>query len=341
MNQISSLIKKEIKTELDKSLPKEYYDTFVYSVRDETKCLPLKLLVKSLFRSATTSENYTEVEIILKANDNADSLEKLNDLFFSSNKIEKIENEILKHISIEVKTRNTPIFVYGKYIKLNREMSQTPMLIGGKLVTEKSVSDFKKYFGLHFDATSVVFVTGGREDINVRCFGRPFLLKILEPKQNLNIFQIPLKLYSSIKINDLYVVKDIRDQIFGDENLSRKKYGATVFCKGDWIVNSGAYELEQRTPLRVLHRRANLNRKRKIEIVETIKKDIETYYVELYTDAGTYVKEFVNGDFGRTVPSLTSINRYFCDCIELDVLEICKDPLDEEFIISKITIIND
>ena len=39
----------------------------------------------------------------------------------------------------------------------------------------------------------------------------------------------------------------------------------------------------------------------------------------LCTQAGTYVKEFVNGDFGRTNPNLCSILNCDVDIIALDV----------------------
>ena len=43
------------------------------------------------------------------------------------------------------------------------------------------------------------------------------------------------------------------------------------------------------------------------------------FKLSLCTQAGTYVKEFVHGDFGRTSPSLCSIIECDVDIIALDV----------------------
>ena len=38
--------------------------------------------------------------------------------------------------------------------------------------------------------------------------------------------------------------------------------------------------------------------------------------------AGTYIKEFVHGDFGRTEPSLCSLLDCECDILQLDVRDV-------------------
>jgi tRNA U54 and U55 pseudouridine synthase Pus10 len=65
--------------------------------------------------------------------------------------------------------------------------------------------------------------------------------------------------------------------------------------------------LQQRTPIRVLHRRPNLTRTRHILSLKATKVDDHYFRLHLSTDAGTYVKEFVHGDLGRTVPSVSSL----------------------------------
>ena len=44
--------------------------------------------------------------------------------------------------------------------------------------------------------------------------------------------------------------------------------------------------------------------------------------VEIKSSAGTYIKEFVNGDLGRTYPSMCDIIGNDCDIIQLDVEDI-------------------
>lgn len=92
-------------------------------------------------------------------------------------------------------------------------------------------------------------------------------------------------------------------------------------------------ELQQKTPIRVLHRRPNATRSRSVYemTAESVPADkLEHFGVDstsrifrlrLTTQAGTYVKEFVHGDFGRTSPSLREILQVpDLDIIALDVM---------------------
>ena len=58
-------------------------------------------------------------------------------------------------------------------------------------------------------------------------------------------------------------------------------------------------ELDQRTPIRVLHRRPNAIRKRFVYEMKAFPVSDRLFKLELKTQAGTYVKEFVHGDFKR------------------------------------------
>lgn len=66
--------------------------------------------------------------------------------------------------------------------------------------------------------------------------------------------------------------------------------------------------IHQRTPLRVLHRRSNAVRERRILSCRVVER-IDPHYFRLHlsSDAGTYIKEFVSGDLGRTQPNLSTI----------------------------------
>ncbi|OMH80536.1 putative tRNA pseudouridine synthase Pus10 [Zancudomyces culisetae] len=79
------------------------------------------------------------------------------------------------------------------------------------------------------------------------------------------------------------------------------------------LVLDKPFTINQKTPVRVLHRRANTTRARTIHTM-TLKRHPQTenssshlYILHLTTDSGTYIKEFVHGDLGRTVPSLADI----------------------------------
>lgn len=80
--------------------------------------------------------------------------------------------------------------------------------------------------------------------------------------------------------------------------------------------------INQKTPIRVLHRRPLADRKRIIYSISGLLFDSNHFLLRLSTQAGTYVKEFVHGDFGRTYPSLCDILGVEVDIIELDVESI-------------------
>ena len=83
--------------------------------------------------------------------------------------------------------------------------------------------------------------------------------------------------------------------------------------------------LQQKTPIRVLHRRPLATRERTIYNLsaQLINADDRHHFLLfLKTQAGTYIKEFVHGDFGRTVPSLGNLLNTECDILQLDVLSV-------------------
>ncbi|MDD4185344.1 MAG: tRNA pseudouridine(54/55) synthase Pus10, partial [Candidatus Methanomethylophilaceae archaeon] len=77
-----------------------------------------------------------------------------------------------------------------------------------------------------------------------------------------------------------------------------------------------------RTPRRVEHRRADLIRKRRILWVEAEMADDGTFDLTLETESGTYVKEFVSGDEGRSIPSFSEALGVGCVVEALDVIAI-------------------
>ena len=89
-------------------------------------------------------------------------------------------------------------------------------------------------------------------------------------------------------------------------------------------------KLAQRTPERVAHRRSDLIRKRTvfeahspfIEVNEEGQREVE---FTLRCESGTYVKETVHGDGGRTQPSVAALIKAKCNVVWLDVGDIHAD----------------
>ena len=77
--------------------------------------------------------------------------------------------------------------------------------------------------------------------------------------------------------------------------------------------------LEQLTPLRVLHRRTLMTREKVIHRMRMHLVSGHSGVLEVWASAGTYIKEFVHGDLGRTVPSVGSLLCKQVDILQLDV----------------------
>ena len=63
-------------------------------------------------------------------------------------------------------------------------------------------------------------------------------------------------------------------------------------------------EIKQKTPVRVLHRRSLLTRDKMIYSMTTTYVNPHHFILELEASGGTYIKEFVHGDLGRTRPNV-------------------------------------
>lgn len=116
----------------------------------------------------------------------------------------------------------------------------------------------------------------------------------------------------------------------GETETKIKHYGCAVWCERriqsqeelDRLlgVHDGRYPLQihQSTPLRVLHRRAAAVRTRHILSLTARLVNDHWFALHLSTSAGTYVKESVYGDCGRTNPNVSSMLNCKTDITQLD-----------------------
>ena len=109
--------------------------------------------------------------------------------------------------------------------------------------------------------------------------------------------------------------KTYRIVIEGGKNIKKEKLKEVAqILRGKTI--------KQLTPTRVAHRRADMVRERKIYNckLESVEGTIARLMVE--TESGTYIKELVSGDNGRTTPNISEMLGTPCKVKELDVMEI-------------------
>ncbi|KAJ1811870.1 hypothetical protein LPJ75_003937 [Coemansia sp. RSA 2598] len=242
--------------------------------------------------------------------------------------------------------KRASLFIGGRYLKLQRNISQTPFIVDGKRMTELSVSEVigEPIKDLVL-CDSYNLVGSGREDADVRMLGdgRPFYIECINPRKT-NVSQdliaqvegrltekdspVQCRMLQIIKPEDTRIIKE------GEENKT-KHYCALVWFATplstetlDEINRIGSSEivLQQNTPIRVLHRRSPLVRPRKLLRLEVAPIEGHFYKVRIESEAGTYIKEFVHGDLGRTSPSLSSLaGGVVADILELDVENVSLD----------------
>jgi len=241
------------------------------------------------------------------------------------------------------------LFIYGRYKKFKRDIPQTKWSCkicygkgckkcdySGKMYNTSVEEIIAEKFLEKTKGENESFHGCGREDVDVRMLGngRPFILEVKNPKKRMLKFK---ELEREInKINkDTIEVSNLRYS--NKDDISRlkqssfnKTYRVVIKCEktlNNEKLKKAAMSLcgrkiGQFTPSRVAHRRAKMIREKyiydcKIESVDGV---MATLILE--ADSGTYIKELISGDEGRTEPNLSNILGIPCEVTELDVIEI-------------------
>ncbi|XP_017046322.1 putative tRNA pseudouridine synthase Pus10 [Drosophila ficusphila] len=252
--------------------------------------------------------------------------------------------ESLKLTSIDL--QGPLICVAGRYRKLSRELSHTPWVLNGQRLMEDSIEEIIiRHVGPHFteNRDKITFMSSGREDVDVRCLGkgRPFALEIPNAiRSSLTTSQAhkmekAVDTSGKVSILDLQVVaREELTHIKTGEEQKKKFYRALCVLKEPVSVEilnklqiPQSFDIQQKTPIRVLHRRPLHTRPRTIYSVKAKvqRGNHHALVIDIVTQAGTYIKELVHGEFGRTSPSLSSIIGKPIDIQALDVVAIDLD----------------
>ena len=246
------------------------------------------------------------------------------------------------------------LFLYGRYRKLERGIPQTRWPCracrgrdGGcescngtgqqypysiqSLVCEPMVESS--------GAISDSFHGMGREDIDVRCLGegRPFVAELKSPlRRTLDLEKLMnsinkaaenqieihgLRLSNRAEVSRIketkaeksYTIRFTSDHGLTDEEVTTR------------IQSLSGQVLEQQTPQRVAHRRADKVRNRKVVSIENILITDDGIQFDVRCESGTYVKELIHSDEGRTNPSVAALLETDCEVILLDVKDIHAD----------------
>jgi len=250
---------------------------------------------------------------------------------------------IVDLISDEIELEPTPLFIYGRYKKLVRGIPQNKWIIfrGGRQIRkyEESVEELIALPMLEVTkGADYKFHGAGREDVDARMLGngRPFVVEIKRPK----VRSVDLKELERL-INQRAGGKvEVADLKFADKRAVRrikmmaeysvKTYRALVELEKD-VGEDVLKKLEetfknltisQRTPLRVLHRRTDKIRRKKVYELKVVNREGNKLELRIKCQGGLYVKELIHGDEGRTKPSIADILGCNVKCLELDVINI-------------------
>lgn len=257
---------------------------------------------------------------------------------------------LINPLTEEIMLQINPLYVAGRYRKLVRGIPQSKWHCSncsgkgcekcnwtGKMYPESVEEIIEKPF---LDITGGVgesFHASGREDIDARMLGngRPFVIEIKQPRKrflDLERLEKAVNAYAEGKVevsNLRFADKDIVRKLKKAESAQKEyrvimKFESKITARNLSLLEEKLTKavIKQKTPMRVLHRRADLTREKYIYGVKVKKLSFKKAEMKIRCQGGLYVKELVTGDDERTKPSVSGILKNKAEPIELDVLNV-------------------
>uniref|UniRef100_T1IET3 tRNA pseudouridine(55) synthase n=1 Tax=Rhodnius prolixus TaxID=13249 RepID=T1IET3_RHOPR len=322
---------------------------------EDKECSALFKMLPNDFSKTKNRKNQGSVDVYSRKSVEK-ALETVGDSIFKTHFLSPPEIPSEPMICEEVTACYNSIHIAGRYNKWSRELPQTPWIIDGKRRMESSVQEIITEPLLKLtSAQDARFSSSGREDVDVRTLGRgrPFSVELIDPKKTIFTNEEMRKTEQQINelgnnkvtIRDLQIVgKECLNLLKDGEEMKTKDYNALCvllgrvdsqnnpkeYCIEDCLQKINSIQtplvIDQATPVRVLHRRALAIRQKTIHTMSGTKISESQFVLHLQTQAGTYIKEFIHGDLGRTSPSLGELlEGYQVDILALDVQDISLD----------------
>jgi tRNA pseudouridine synthase 10 len=250
----------------------------------------------------------------------------------------------------QVTLQSNPLYIQGKYRKLVRGIPQSKWLCRncggagcpkcheiGKMYPESVEEIIAEPLLQATGGEDVSLHAAGREDVDARMLGtgRPFIMEVKKPKRRF----IELKSLAEVinkqakgKVEVLNLGSASKDNIrqLKKAEASQKIY--SVIIEFDREVTDSELEtvtktlekadIRQQTPLRVLHRRADLVREKYIYETKIKRLAPNRAEMKIRCQGGLYIKELISGDEGRTEPNVAKIVNAEAKPLELDVLKV-------------------
>jgi len=254
-----------------------------------------------------------------------------------------------------IELRILSLYIYGRYRKLVRGIPQTfwpcrrcrgrgceTCNFTGKQYPESVEELIAAPFLEAAHSTEAHLHGAGREDIDARMLGggRPFVLEVASPKiRGIDLPSLERRVNGEaadkVSVSGLRFVS--RETVaLVKEADAQKTYRALVAFEDEIqpdtlteAVTKLVGTIQQRTPQRVAHRRADRVRERRLLGAEATQLSSRQAELRLRSEGGLYIKELVSGDNDRTNPSLTSTLGIPSRVIELDVVEVASDAFPD------------
>ena len=252
-----------------------------------------------------------------------------------------------------------PLFIKGFYRKLVRDLPQTPWYCRycwgrgceycnytGREYPE-SISELIGNPALElFEALDYKFHGAGREDVDATVVGtgRPFVLELKHPRRRyLDLRELERlineRAEGKVEVSGLeYSSRRELRLLKSLSPMASKTYEAIVEFDGE-VDEESLREveerfkdvvIEQRTPRRVLKRRADKIRQKKLYYVEAERLGERLVKFRIKAQGGLYVKELIDGDEGRTKPNIAEFLGRRPLRIDLSVIEVETPTLERE-----------
>jgi len=253
-------------------------------------------------------------------------------------------------------------FIYGRYRKLRRDIPQTKWpcsdcdgsgRAGRTACPACEGTGFRYATSVEQEVAPIVeeimegvdsrFHGAGREDVDARMLGegRPFVVEVLEPRRRavntealtrainaaadgvVEVSPLRLASYEQVeRVKSLAASKRYRAEVTFDRPVTETQLAAAMEALTQ-------QEIEQFTPRRVDHRRAELTRIRSVYDASVSECDGTDAVLDIHGEGGLYIKELISGDAGRTVPSVAELVGTAATVTALDVLAVTGE--DEAF----------
>lgn len=253
--------------------------------------------------------------------------------------------------SLEVELQANPLYIYGRYRKLIRGIPQTrwpcrecggrgcPRCGGRGRMYAESVEELIAPPLLKMTkGEEVKFHGAGREDIDARMLGegRPFVIEILAPRRrsiDLGKAQKDINRHArgKVEVSGLrFANKEVVKRLKAHAAFAEKVYKAIVQVESPVRQEElqalerlpMPLEVRQQTPLRVLHRRADRVRRKRVFDIRVTPRNEREFELVVRCQGGLYVKEFISGDDGRTTPNIAELLGKPVVCRQLDVVDV-------------------